>query len=135
MNHLSERMKHARVSAGLTQGELAELISKITGKPVLKGTVSAWENGRVASPSAAALIAVQSATGFRADWIQNGTLPQKVEQPRSKRAQSASTPLDKQALLSAITDVLSVEQRPEKAASRILRLYMSRTGKTTKPPR
>jgi transcriptional regulator with XRE-family HTH domain len=134
MNHLSERMKHARVSAGLTQGELAELISKITGKPVLKGTVSAWENGRVASPSAAALIAVQSATGFRADWIQNGTLPQKVEQPRSKRAQTASTPLDKQALLSAITDVLSVEQRPEKAASRILRLYMSRTGKITKPP-
>lgn len=127
-------MKHARVSAGLTQGELAELISKITGKPVLKGTVSAWENGRVASPSAAALIAVQSATGFRADWIQNGTLPQKVEQPRSKRAQTASTPLDKQALLSAITDVLSVEQRPEKAASRILRLYMSRTGKITKPP-
>lgn len=135
MNHLSERMKHARVSAGLTQGELAELISEVTGKPVLKGTISAWENGRVGSPSAAALIAVQSATGYRADWIQNGVLPQKVEQIKTKRVQTEPAPLDKKALLSAITDVLAVEQRPDKAASRIMRLYLTRAGKTGKPSR
>jgi transcriptional regulator with XRE-family HTH domain len=129
MNHLSERMKHARVSAGLTQGELADLISEATGKAVLKGTISAWENGRVASPSAAALIAVQTATGFRADWIQNGVLPQKIDQLKAKRAHAQPAPLDKSALLSAITDVLAVEQRPDKAASRILRLYLARAGK------
>lgn len=135
MNHLSERVKHARVSAGLTQGELAELISEVTGKSVLKGTISAWENGRVDSPSAAALIAVQSATGFRADWIQNGVLPQKIEQVKAKRVQSAPVSLDKHALLSAITDVLAVEQRADKAASRILRLYIARAGKAGKPSR
>lgn len=135
MNHLSERVKFARVSAGLTQGELAELISEVIGKPVLKGTISAWENGRVDSPSAATLIAVQSVTGFRADWIQNGVLPQKVEQVKARRAQPALATLDKQALLSAITDVLAVEQRPDKAAARILRLYVARAGKTGKPPR
>jgi transcriptional regulator with XRE-family HTH domain len=135
MNHLSDRMKHARVSAGLTQGELAELISEMTGRPVLKGTISAWENGRVASPSAAALIAVQSATGYRADWIQNGVLPQKIEPPKAKRSPQTPAPLDKQALLGAITDVLAIEQRPDKAATRILRLYVARAGKAKKPTR
>ena len=136
MNHLSERVKHARLSAGLTQGELAELLSESTGRVVLKGTVSAWENGRVENPSAVFMLAMQQATGFRADWVLNGVLPEKVQQMKpTKRAQTEPAPLDKKALLSAIEDVLKTEHRPEKAAPRIMRLYMARAGQATKSPR
>lgn len=136
MNSFSERVKFARLSSGLTQQELADLVSEMTSKKVPKGTISAWESGRVGTPHAAALIAVQSATGFRADWLLNGVLPEKVERAKpSKQGQYVPEKLDRQALLSAIKDVLAVEQRPEKAASRIMRLYITRAGKTEKPPR
>lgn len=135
MDHLSERIKHARTAVGMSQSELADAVSEVTGRNVLKGTVSAWENGRVENPTAVFMLAIQSVTGFRAEWLQHGTLPQRVTKPRTSRPAQpqAQTPaLDQKVLVDVITDVLRTEQDPAKAARLIARRYQARHAKTGK---
>lgn len=72
LSTFGQRIKHARLSAGLTQLELANAISVRTGSKTKKGLVSQWENGKIENPQNATILAVQEATGFAVNWLVSG---------------------------------------------------------------
>lgn len=124
MNLVGERIKHARKSCNLTQAQLAEAISGVTGSKITKSLVSQWEAGRVASPNTANLLAIQSATGFRAEWILHGTSPQKRSESAAKR-DNKNAEIDVVLLERIIREVLKTTKEPARAAKAAVRMYQS----------
>lgn len=124
MNLLGERIKHARTSCGLSQAQLAEVISEATGSKITKSLVSQWEGGRVGSPNTSNLLAIQSATGFRAEWILHGTLPQKRSESAGKR-EAKPAEVDVVLLERIIREVLKTTTDPKRAAKAAARMYQS----------
>lgn len=118
---VGERIKHARKSCALTQAELAEAISAVTGSKITKSLVSQWESGRVASPNTANLLAIQAATGFRAEWLLHGTLPQK----RSENRGSKDAEIDVVLLERILREVFKTTKEPARAAKAAVRMYHS----------
>ncbi len=124
MNLVGERIKHARKSCHLTQAQLAEAISGVTGSKITKSLVSQWEAGRVASPNTANLLAIQSATGFRAEWILHGASPQKRSESAAKR-DNKNAEIDVVLLERIIREVLKTTKEPARAAKAAVRMYQS----------
>lgn len=65
---IHDRIAKARRSAGLEQGELAELAG------VSRKSVSNWEIGK-STPRRAAVIAIAFATGVSLEWLEKGETP------------------------------------------------------------
>lgn len=124
MNLVGERIKHARKTCNLSQAQLAETISAATGSKITKSLVSQWESGRVASPNTANLLAIQSATGFRAEWILHGTLPQKRETTATKRGHKEAE-VDVVLLERIMREVFKTTTDPKRAAKAVVRMYQS----------
>ncbi|MBN8261330.1 MAG: helix-turn-helix domain-containing protein [Xanthomonadales bacterium] len=127
MNLVGERIKHARTSCGLSQAQLAEAISAATGGKVTKSLISQWESGRVASPNTANLLAMQSVTGFRAEWLLQGISPQKIEESPAKRG-SKPAELDVVLLERILREVFKTTTDPKRAAKSAVRMYQSLAG-------
>jgi transcriptional regulator with XRE-family HTH domain len=127
MNLVGERIKHARKSGNMSQAQLAEAISGITGSKITKSLVSQWEGGRVGSPSTTNLLAIQATTGFRAEWIIHGTMPQKRETTAAKRS-SKQADIDVVLLERIIREVFKTTTDPKRAAKSVARMYDSLAG-------
>lgn len=69
---MGDRIKHARLEAGLTQPALGKKIG------VSKGAISQWENGNVNNLKMANLFAMEDATGFHARWLALDEGPQRL---------------------------------------------------------
>jgi transcriptional regulator with XRE-family HTH domain len=121
---VGERIKHARKSCAMTQEQLAAAISEATGSKITKSLVSQWESGRVASPNTANLLAIQATTGFRAEWILQGTLPQKRSENTAKRG-SKDAEIDVVLLERIIREVFKTTTEPARAAKAVVRMYHS----------
>lgn len=67
-----ERIRYARISANLTQQQLADAVSKITKGEISKATVSKWEGDSTANPTNANMLAIQAVTGFSMPWLVTG---------------------------------------------------------------
>lgn len=80
LDTFGQRVRFARLSCGLTQTQFANAISAISKTRTSKSLVSHWETDRVTSPQSPTLLAMMGVTGFRHEWLANGTGPQKVEQ-------------------------------------------------------
>lgn len=67
-----ERIRFARLSAELSQAQLAQAIALHGGRKASKSLISQWESDAVKNPENANLFAIQAATGFHAEWISSG---------------------------------------------------------------
>lgn len=67
-----ERIRYARISANLTQKQLADAVSKITKGDISKATVSKWEGDATSNPTNPSMLAIQAVTGFSISWLVNG---------------------------------------------------------------
>jgi transcriptional regulator with XRE-family HTH domain len=67
-----ERIRYARISANLTQQQLADAVSKITNGDISKATVSKWEGDATSNPTNANMLAIQAVTGFSMSWLVTG---------------------------------------------------------------
>ena len=67
-----ERIRYARITAGMTQQGLADLIRKAGGTGVSKSLVSQWESGGVKDPTNDNLFAIGAVTGYSAEWLATG---------------------------------------------------------------
>jgi transcriptional regulator with XRE-family HTH domain len=72
MSNEANRIKEAREAAGLTQGQLADLIG---GERV---SVSKWETGK-SNPSGYVLDSIGYRTGFNPDWMRSGHGQKRLE--------------------------------------------------------
>lgn len=67
-----ERIRYARINAGLTQQGLADLIRKAGGTALSKSLVSQWESGGVKDPTNDNLFAIGAVTGYSPEWLATG---------------------------------------------------------------
>lgn len=67
-----ERVRYARISANMTQQQLATAVGKITKAPIDKATVSKWEGDSTSNPTNANMLAIQAVTGFSLAWLVTG---------------------------------------------------------------
>lgn len=79
-----ERIRYARISANLTQQQLADAVSKLTKGAVDKGTVSKWEGDTTSNPTNANILAIQAVTGFSVTWLVHGRGEMRVSAMRSE---------------------------------------------------
>lgn len=93
------RIRYARISAGLSQDQLAIGIGKACKSNVTKGLISKWESGAVANPTNTHLFAIQALTGFSAQWIATG------REPRTASAVTRKTGIDAEILRAAIVAI------------------------------
>ena len=68
----ASRIRHARLSCGYSQAQLAQLISDVTGKATSKPTVSKWESGKTTNPEIDTFHSLSRVTGFSAYWLNTG---------------------------------------------------------------
>jgi transcriptional regulator with XRE-family HTH domain len=73
MTTLSERIKEAKESAGLSNADLA----RATGRS--QGAVTQWLQGSVVSLKADTAAQIERATGYRASWLVTGKGPKRVD--------------------------------------------------------
>lgn len=90
-----DRIRHARIAAGLSQGALADRIRGAGGSRVSKSLISQWEGDNIKNPTNENLFAIEGATGFSAQWLVSGK-----GDPKAKQASAAR--LNQQALKRAI---------------------------------
>ena len=84
------RIRHARLSSGYSQLELAQLISQITGKATGKPTVSKWESGKTTNPELDTFYSLSRVTGFSAHWLNTGFGEMKVKEAPSDELSMAA---------------------------------------------
>lgn len=72
LDTLGQRIRYARVVAGLSQLQLAAAIQRETGGGITKAAVSRWEGGSIVAPAAPCLLAIDRATGYPMDWLVRG---------------------------------------------------------------
>lgn len=96
---LGERIRYARISCNLSQGELAAAIRLQTGRKITKSLIGQWERGGIANPNNEYLLAVQASTGFSMDWLIRGRGPEKATLPA---AGASTAPLDESLLARAM---------------------------------
>jgi transcriptional regulator with XRE-family HTH domain len=70
---LGERIKIARKSAGITQGELARRISTLRGEKLSRAAVSKWEKDQVSTMEMENIFAAADVTEINARWLALGT--------------------------------------------------------------
>jgi len=69
----AERIKLARLSAGLTQQKLADAISNLgDGETIARTSISQWETGETKEISAANLFKAAKVLGVSMEWILYG---------------------------------------------------------------
>lgn len=93
------RIRYARISAGLSQAQLAAGVGKACGTAIGKGLVSKWESDTVANPNNAHLFAIQALTGFSAQWLATNREPKRASSLAAKHG------LDPEILHAAIVAV------------------------------
>jgi transcriptional regulator with XRE-family HTH domain len=124
MRLLGDRIKHARTSTQLSQAQLAAALSEATGTKVSKSLVSQWELNKVKSPNTTNLLALQAITGFRAEWMLHGTMPQKIEGSTGFHKNKPAD-IDIVLLERIVFEVVKTTTDPKRAAKAIARMYQS----------
>lgn len=75
-----DRIRYARVTAGLSQDQLAAGLRAQTGSRMTKSLISHWERGAVKNPVGANMVVIAHLTGYAYEWLINGG-PVPVEVP------------------------------------------------------
>lgn len=104
---LGNRLRHARLACGLSQGEVAAKLARRTGKQTCKSVVSRWELDATKSPEVDTFLAFADLTGFSASWLASGTGEMRTGVTPLGPAQppGAALALDQNALRAAILSV------------------------------
>jgi SOS-response transcriptional repressor LexA len=80
METLGKRVREARISAAMTQAELAKKIG------VTKSSISQWETGTTKAMDGSKLIALSKATNVSPEWLSEGRLPRNRIRPGAENA-------------------------------------------------
>ena len=100
LSTMAGRLCHARLTCELSQAELAEQLSRRTGKATSKPTVSKWEAGLSKNPEISTFFALAALTGFSAEWLATGKGQMRYGTP-------AAHALDANALRAAVVSVFA----------------------------
>jgi transcriptional regulator with XRE-family HTH domain len=126
MLSFGERVRHARLTCGLSQSELARAISEITKTKTQKALISQWELGRVSNPQNATLLALSVATGFSQKWFVTGKSPERDPAPALAIADPAGKygpKLDRAMLRRAILLACGEQTTPEGIADAAIEVF------------
>lgn len=116
---LGERIRYARSSVGLSQGQLAAALRPITKTKVGKSLISQWERDVIHNPNNETMLAIQAVTGFSLDWLVRGKGPERVSIPTS--ATTARATIDHARLARAMR--AAAPDLPESLARTVGDLY------------
>lgn len=79
LHTMADRLRAARVARGMSQAELAEKVSRKTGRKTGKTAVSKWESETTKNPEISTFFAVGDVTGFSPEWLATGAGPMRQE--------------------------------------------------------
>ena len=121
-----QRVKHARISLGLSQSELAKAIGRISKTKITKSLISQWEVGKVNNPQNPALTALRDATGYSIDWLVHGKGPERDPLPRMKVAEAQATyapGMDRASLRRSIQIALGEHTEPDLVVAAAIEVF------------
>ena len=94
----ANRVREARLDAGMSQDELATAIRHATKTKANKSLISQWENGHIANPQNAIIDALSTITGYTHKWLSTGKGPKKLDLDAALKTDQDAHPLDREAL-------------------------------------
>lgn len=113
-----ERVRHARIKSGLTQTELAQRITRLSGSNIKKSVISKWEIDTIKNPTSDNLFALSDVTGFSARWLGTGKGPMEATDKRA-----GDSAIDQAALKRAIAAAFPGTPGADTKAALVVALY------------